>query len=179
MVRDVMAPGPLRAAAGFHYQEFTSLPAPERLTPDPYSVGDQNSGSIWEEFLVPDSAEVVVSFDDPYWHFPAITRNKYGGGTLTYEGTFLTNSLQREVIRDVLKRIGLAGPDQKLVPAVKVRHGHNRAGNLLHYYLNFSGEQQVVSYPYNNGFELLSGASVHRGQSLKLQPWDLAIISEQ
>lgn len=178
-VRDVMAPGPLRAAAGFHYQEFTSLPAPERLTPDPYSVGDQNSGSIWEEFLVPDSAEVVASFDDPYWHFPAITRNKYGGGTLTYEGTFLTNSLQREVIRDVLKRIGLTSPDQELVPAVKVRHGHNRAGNLLHYYLNFSGEQQVVSYPYNNGFDLLTGASVHQGQSLKLQPWDLAIISEQ
>lgn len=178
-VRDVMAPGPLRAAAGFHYQEFTNLPVPERLTPDPYKVGDQNTGSVWEEFLLPDTAEVVASFDDPYWHFPAITRNQYGSGTLTYESTFLTNQLQREIIRDALRRIGLAGPDQDLAPSVRVRHGHNRAGNLLHYYLNFSGEQQAVSYPYNNGSDLLTGTSVKQGQSVRLQPWDLAIISEQ
>src|SRR5205814_2972597 len=73
-VRDVMAPGPLRSAAGFHYQEFTSLPDPERLTPDAYKVGDQNKGAIWEEFLIPDTAEVIASCDDPYWNFPAITR---------------------------------------------------------------------------------------------------------
>jgi len=32
-VRAAMAPGPLLAACGFHYQEFTNLPAPERLVP--------------------------------------------------------------------------------------------------------------------------------------------------
>jgi hypothetical protein len=36
----------------------------------------------------------------------------------------------------------------------------------------------VVSYPYNNGADLLTGALVRQGQSLRLQPWDLAIISE-
>jgi beta-galactosidase len=113
-VRDVMAAGPLRAAAGFHYQEFTNLAEPVRLMPDPYGVGEQNRGSIWEEFLTPDTAEVVASFDDPYWHFPAITRNRYGAGMLIYEGTFLTDALQCEVIRDVLKRTGLTGPDQTL-----------------------------------------------------------------
>jgi beta-galactosidase len=82
-VRDVMAPGLLRDVAGFHYQEFTNLAEPERLTPDPFNVGDQNEGSVWQEFLVPDTAEVVASFDDPYWHFPAITRNRYGSGALT------------------------------------------------------------------------------------------------
>ena len=122
-VRDVMAPGPLRVAAGFHYQEFTSLAEPERLTPDPYRVGEQNKGSVWQEFLVPDTAEVVASFDDPYWHFPAITRNRYGTGMLTYESTLLTDTLQREVIHDVLKRADLTGPDQGLPSAVKVRHG--------------------------------------------------------
>ena len=68
------------------------------------------------------------------------------------------------------------GPDQKLSPAVKVRHGRNREGKVLHYYLNFSGEQQVVSYPYNNGSDLLTGASARQGLPLKLQPWDLAIM---
>ena len=177
-VRDVMAPGPLRAACGFHYHEFTNLPSPVRLKPDPYGVGEQNTGSVWEEFLVSDTAEVLASFDDPYWHFPAITRNKYGNGTLTYEGTFLTDALQREIIRDVLKHVGMIGGDQDLPPVVKVRHGRNSAGKLLHYYLNFSGEPQVVSYRYGDGSDLLAVAPARRGQALKLQPWNLAIISE-
>ncbi len=178
-VRDVMAPGPLRAVAGFHYQEFTNLAEPQRLTPDPYGVGEQNKGSVWEEFLIPEAAQVVASFDDPHWHFPAIMRNQYGRGTLTYEGTFLADTLQREVIRDVLKRAGLTGPDQNLPGVVKVRHGRNAQGKLLHYYLNFSGEEQAFSYPYRNGSDLLTNASVRQGQAFNLKPWDLAIVAEQ
>jgi len=178
-VRDVMAPGPLRAAAGFHYQEFTNLAAPERLTPDPCKVGGENKGSVWEEFIVLETAQVIASFDDPYWHFPAITRNQYGSGTLTYEGTVVTNALQREVIRDVLKRAGLTGPDQNLPAAVKVRHGRNAQGKLLHYYLNFSGEARELSYPYGKGSDLLTGAVLGQGQTLKLKPWDPAIVAEQ
>ena len=178
-VRDTMAPGPLRAAAGVHYQEFTNLAKPERLTPDPYGAGEQNQGSVWQEFLVPEGAQVIVSFDDPYWHFPAITRNRYGHGALTYEGTFLTDFLQREVIRDVLKGAGLTGPDQNLPQAVRVRHGHNAQGRMLHYYLNFSGSEQALTYPYRGGADILSGAAVKQGQTLKLKAWDLAIVAEQ
>lgn len=178
-VRDVMAPGPLRAAAGFRYQEFTNLAEPERLTPDPYRVGDQNKGAVWEEFLIPDTAQVITWFDDPYWHFPAITRNPYGTGTLTYEGTFLTDSLQREVVRDVLKAAGLSGPDQNLPGSMKVRHGRNAQGKILHYYLNFSSQEQSFSYPYRNGLDLLTSTSVRQGQILRLKPWDLVIVAEQ
>jgi beta-galactosidase len=177
-VRDVMAPGPLRAACGFHYQEFTSLATPEQLTPDPYGVRDQNQGSVWEEFLMPETAMVIASFDDPYWHFPAITANNYGQGTLTYEGTVLTDSLQRALIRDVLQRAGLTGPDQDLPHAVRVRHGRSRQGRLLHYYLNYSGQEQSVSYAYGNGQDLFAQAPVRHGQTLRLKPWDLAIVQE-
>ena len=134
---------------------------------------------MWEEFLVPDTAEVVASFDDSHWHFPAITRNKYGSGTLTYEGTFLTDPLQREIIREVLKRARLTGPDQSLPGVVKVRHGRNAQGKMLHYYLNFSDAEQSVSYPYREGADVLSNAAVRPGQTLKLRPWDLAIVVEQ
>jgi beta-galactosidase len=178
-VRDVMAPGPLRAACGFHYQEFTNLAAPERLTPDPYGVGAQNTGSVWEEFIVPDTAEVIASFDDPYWHFPAITRNKYGSGVLTYEGTFLTDQLQREVVRDVIKRAGIADSDQNLPQVVRVRHGSNRQGKLLYYYFNYSGQSRSVPYSHNRGSDLLTGGTLAQGQTLALKPWDVAIIQEQ
>lgn len=178
-VRDALAPGPLRAVCGFYYQEFTNLAEPERLTPDPFGVGDKNTGSVWEEFLVPETAKVLASFDDSYWHFPAITRNQYGKGTLTYEGTYLTDTLQREVIRQVLKRVALNGPDQDLPPAVRVRHGRNRQGKVLHYYLNFSAEKQLIPYPYGNGSDLLTGIAIQHGQKLQLTPWDLAIVGEE
>jgi beta-galactosidase len=177
-VRDVMAPGPLRTVCGFHYQEFSNLATAKRLTPDPYGVGEQNKGSVWEEFLIPETAKVLASFDDPYWHFPAITRNNYGQGTLTYEAAFLTEALQRAVIRDVLQRAGITTPDETLPLAVRVRHGRNREGKLLHYYFNFSGQAQSVSYSYRSGTDLLSGSRVAHGQALKLNPWDVAIVEE-
>jgi beta-galactosidase len=178
-VRAVMAPGPLRAACGFHYQEFTNLPGPERLTPDPYGVGHQNTGSVWEEFIVPDTAEVVASFDDPYWRFPAITRNKYGSGTLTYEGTYPSDALQRAIIREALHNAGLSNADENLPPAVRVRHGRNRQNKLLHYYFNYSGEPQSVRYVYGDGSDLLTGQPSTQGHTLALKAWDLAIVQEK
>ncbi|HYK88036.1 MAG TPA: beta-galactosidase [Acidobacteriota bacterium] len=178
-VRAEMAPGPLRAATGIHYQDFTSLPGTTALTPDPFGVGSQNSASVWAEFLVPDTAEVLACYDDPYWKFPAITINKFGRGVLVYEGTVLSDALQREVIRDILKRAGLTGPDQNLPEQVKVRHGQNQRGQLLHYYLNFSGSRQSFAYPYADGLDLLSDNPVLRGQTLSLGPWNLAIVAER
>lgn len=178
-VRDVMAPGPLRAAAGFHYQEFTNLAEPVKLTPDLYHVGADNLGSVWQEFLIPDTAEVLASVVDPYWHFPAITRNRFGGGTLTYEATVVTPALQREIIRDELRRAGQAAPDQSLPAAVRVRHGQNVRGAKLHYYFNFSGENQTFVYGYGAGSDLLSTRGVTRGQSVALRPWDVVIIRER
>src|SRR5260370_29842922 len=133
-VRDVMAPGPLCAAACFHYQEFTNLAEPARLAPDTFGAHEEDLGSVWQELLVPDSAEVLVSFQYPPWQFPALTRNRFGRGTLTYEATVVTSVLQREIVRDALRRAGLAGPDQQLPLAVRVRHGRNGRGAILHYY---------------------------------------------
>jgi beta-galactosidase len=178
-VRHVMAPGPLRAAAGFHYQEFTSVPEPRRLTPDPFGVGDRNTGSVWAEFLIPDTARVIASFSHPYWNFPAITRNEYGTGTLLYEATVVSDELQREIVRDLLKRVGLASADQSLPNTVKVRHARSAQGERLHYYLNFSGEIESIPYPYGSGTNLLTDAAVRQGQALTLKAWDVAIVAER
>jgi beta-galactosidase len=178
-VRHVIAPGPLRAAAGFHYQEFTSLPQPRRLTPDAYGVADQNVGSVWQEFLVLDTAEAVAAFDHPYWHFPAITRNTYGKGTLTYEATVVTDALQRAIVRETLSRAGLVGEHQRLPEAVRVRDTRSSDGKPLHFYFNFSDALQSFSYSSADGADLLTDRVVRRGQTITLQPWDLAIVREQ
>lgn len=115
----------------------------------------------------------------PYWHFPAITRNKYGTGRLTYEGTFLSDALQRAVVKEVLKHSGLGSPDEDLPESVRVRHGRNRRGKLLHYYFNYSGQEQAIPYSSGTGSDLLTGEPARHGQMLKLKLWDLAIIEER
>jgi beta-galactosidase len=73
----------------------------------------------------------------------------------------------------------LTGPDQSLPPAIKVRHGRNSKGELLHYYLNYSGGEQRFLYSYRNGINLFTNDAIANGSNVQLQPWDLAIIAER
>jgi beta-galactosidase len=178
-VRWSRAPGPLRKAAGFSYQEFSNLPTPVALKPDLYRLGDKNRASVWAEFLEPEGAEVLASYDHPFFgRFPALTRNRYGKGTLTYEGAVLTDELQEAVIRDVLERAKLTGPDQRAPSGIRIRNGRNANGATLHFYLNFSNQPQTLAYPYGSGVELLSGSAVQQNQPLRLAAWDVAVIRE-
>ena len=179
-VRWTMMPGPLREAAGFHYQEFSSLKHPLALKGDPFHVGANNQVSEWAEMLIPDTAQPLAYYDHPFFgKYPAITRNHFGKGTLTYEGTVLSDALQEKVLAEVLQAAGLAGPDQSLPPPVRVKHGVNRSGKVLHYYLNYSSNSQTFTYPYASGSDLLTQTAIAHSQQLTLKPWDLAIIEEK
>jgi beta-galactosidase len=178
-VRHEMAPGPLRPAAGFHYQEFTSLAEPVDLTPDPFQAGAENKASVWAEFLIADTAEVVASLDDTNWRFPAITRNRYGSGTLTYEATVVTDKLQRAIVRDAISRAGIPCEDQNLPRTIRVRRGHNTEGKVLRYYYNFSSRDEGFTYSHGQGFDLLTGSPVGNGSNVELRPWGVAVIVER
>jgi beta-galactosidase len=178
-VRHQMAPGPLRAAAGFHYQEFTSLAEPVGLTPDAFGVGKDNQAMVWAEFLIPDTAEVVTSLDGEVWKYPAITRNRFGSGTLTYEATVVTDGLQRGIVGDAMRRAGIPAPDAGLPTAIRVRHGRNPQGRALHYYFNFSGKDAAFTYAYQAAADVLTGKTLEKGASVVLKPWDVIIAAER
>ena len=179
-VRWERAPGPLREAAGFTYQEFSNLEHPLALKDDPWRVSAaDNKVSTWAEFLLPTSAKPLAFYDHPFFgRWPAITRNQFGSGTLTYEGTALSDGLQQAVVLDVLRESGLTSSDQDLPESVRVKHGINRAGKRIHYYLNYSGSPANFTYAYAAGRDLLTGDAVGRGKSVSLAPWDLAILEE-
>jgi beta-galactosidase len=179
-VRWEMAPGPLREAAGFHYQEFSSLRQPLGLKDDPFHAGGENKVSEWAEMLLLDTAKGLAYYDQPFFEkYPAITRNSFGKGTLTYEGTVLSDALQDRVMSNVLQLAGLTGPDQSLPANVRVKHGVNRKGKTLHYFLNYSSDPQAFTYSFGAGTNLLTQLAVAQGQSLKLKPWDTAIVEEK
>ncbi|HEU5351046.1 MAG TPA: beta-galactosidase [Terracidiphilus sp.] len=180
-VRWVRAPGPLRQACGFSYQEFSNLEHPLALKGDPFHVGaNANKVSYWAEFLMPEHARVLAWYDHPFFgRWPAITQNSFGNGTLLYEGTYLSDALQTAVLRRAVEEAGLAGPDQQLPAAVHVQSGVNRFGKRLHYYFNYSGSEVRTAYAHGAGTNLLSDKPVAHGQELTLGPWDLAIVEEK
>jgi beta-galactosidase len=178
-VRWVRAPGPLREAAGFSYQEFSNLEKPLPLKGDPFHVGKDNEVMYWAEFLMPGHARALAYYDHPFFgRWPAITENDYGKGSLLYEGTYLSDGLQRAILSDALKSIGLTGPDQELPPAIHVVSGVDGLGKQLHYYFNYSGDSVSLTYPYSEGKDLLTDQSIAHGQQVTLKPWDLAIVEE-
>ena len=178
-VRWVRAPGPLREAAGFSYQEFSSLENPLALKGDPFHAGEENKVSYWAEFLMPDHAKAIAFYDHPFFgKWPAITENSFGAGTLLYEGTYLSDALQKEVLRGALERAGLTGPDQQMPAAVHVQHGVNKQGKRIHYFFNYSGAPEQMNYSYGTGTNLLDGKGAAKGAALTLSPWDVAIIEE-
>lgn len=180
MVRWVRAPGPLRGAAGFSYQEFSNLEKPLALKDDPFHAGADNKVMYWAEFLMPEHAQALAYYDHPFFsRWPAITRNQFGRGTLTYEGTYLSDELQKDIVLQVLKIAGLTGPDQQLPSAVRVKSGMNGLGRQIHYYLNYSSEPQDFTYSHGTGTDLLTGKATAAGERLQLAPWNAAIIEER
>jgi beta-galactosidase len=179
-VRAERAPGPLRKAAGFSYQEFSNLKQPLPLKDDPLRAGAGNKVSAWAEMIQLETAKPLAFYDHPFFgKYPALTRNQFGRGTLTYEGTLLSDELQAKVIADVLRMAGLSGPDQQLPPAIRAKSGTGNAGHALRYYLNYSGAAQTFPYSHGSGIDLLTGKDIANGQTMTLAGWDLAIIEEK
>lgn len=175
-VRHQMAPGPLRKAAGFRYQEFSNLAKPLPLKS---GLGAALTGSVWAEFLIPETATAVATYDHPFFgRYPAMTRNQHGRGSLTYLGTHLSDEGMNAVLLAELRAAKLQSGDQELPAAVRVRHGQDNRGKALHYYMNFSGQEQEFRYGYGAAADLLTGRAAVPGALMRLGPWDLMILAE-
>jgi beta-galactosidase len=179
-VRWVTAPGPLREAAGFSYQEFSNLEKPLELKGDPFHVGATDDKVMyWAEFLKPEHAKAVAYYDHPFFgRWPAITENNFGSGTLLYEGTYLSDALQTSIVRRSLDEAGIA-VEKSLPAAVHAVNGVDRLGHTLHYYFNYSGSPVTFTYSHAAGAALLTSRQIAASQQITLKPWDLAIVEEK
>ncbi len=178
-VRAVRAPGPLREACGFSYQEFSTLAAPLPLRGDPFGAGADNRVSAWAEFLVPETAQPLAFYDHPFFgRYPAVTRNRFGRGTLTYEGTALSDALQAKVVASALEDAGIDLADAGLPAGVRVRRGRLRSGAAFAGFFNFGGVPRELVYRGGAGRDLLTGRAVGPGDRVTLAPWDALLLRE-
>jgi len=178
-VRHELAPGPLREACGFYYQEFNSFKTLP-LKGDPFDVGvDQNTANTWMEYLILEDAQALATYDYPYFSaYPAITMNNYGKGSLLYEGCQVSDAIQEKIILRALERADLVSVDQQIQWPVITKSGTNEMGKRVHYYYNYSSDAAVFVYPYSDGIELISEKTISKSSEYRLEPWGVAVIEE-
>ena len=174
-VRAEPAPGPLRQACGFYYQEYANIPS-MKLKDNTFGLsGDQISE--WYEFLIPETAKPLAYADHPFYgQWPVITENSYGNGKLFYIGAYPTQELLEKIVLQTAKEAGLTTKVNDFRFPVIFRSGKNQSGKNIHYVFNFSDKSQTVKNPYPNGKELISG--VKSDETITLKAWDVAIVEE-
>ncbi|MEA3461592.1 MAG: beta-galactosidase [Bacteroidota bacterium] len=178
MVRPVMAPGPLRDACGFYYQEFSNIKALP-LKGNPFEV-EENFATDWMEYIIPETAEVLAYYDHPYFsEYPAVTLNNYGKGTLLYEGSILSDQIQTKIMLEALERAGIENPDQQFSWPLIAKSGVNDDGKTMHFYYNYSSGPVEFVYPHSAGKELVTEKSVKKDDALTIGPWEVILIEEK
>ena len=136
--------------------------------------------SKWAEFLTPTTAKPLAMYDHPFFgRWPAITENSYGKGTLTYEGTAVSDVMQKDLVAHTLELAGIKVDAAGTVPAsVRVKHGVNGQGKKITYFLNYSSAPATVTYAGGAGRDVLTGKSLAQGTGMTIGPWDLVIAEE-
>jgi beta-galactosidase len=177
-VRATLAPGPLRKACGFYYQEYGTIPALS-LKDNAFGLGNEKTIGEWYEFLIPETAKPLAYADHPFFgQWPVITENNYGKGKLIYIGAYPSQSLLEKIVQQTAEEAGLVMPQSNFQFPVIFRTGKNQQGKTLHYVFNYSREDTTIQYPYPSGKELLSGNKIERNNEIVLKAWDVKIIEE-
>jgi len=172
-VRIDRQPGIISEASGVHYELFVDPDGTKLVgqTPSLQGVKD-DSLKDWMELLIPDTAEVLATYDDPNWSdYAAITKNQFGKGSVIYMGCYPSAEVITDLVRDYVKEINLNTFAENF--PVIVKQGQNDLGKTLTYYFNYSSTEQTVKQPVA-GNELISDQPTQ--QQLQLAPWGVAIV---
>lgn len=176
-VRATAAPGPLRKACGFHYQEFSTI-GDMRLKDNPFQLTDKNQIGDWYEFLIPETAQPLAYAEHPFFgKWPVITENTYGKGKLTYIGTYPSQELLHTIIKKTAIAAKVITADNYTFPIIQ-RSGKNKWGKTIHYIFNYSKETKRITYTGGPAKELISDKLTQTGQQIVLDPWEVLIMEQ-
>ncbi len=176
-VRYVSQPGAIAEAAGVTYQLFAT-PEQVSLAGDPFQVGEgENRVRWWMEMLKPTTAQVVARYRHSDWPAaPAMTRNRWGKGEVSYIGFMPTDALAEKILGDEVRRAGLDLPTVRW--PLTVRSGTLNNGHKVRYLLNYSNQPRTAAVPHGAATELLTGTRLVADTPIALKPWGVVVLEE-
>lgn len=178
-VRTTIQPGGINEACGIRYSQFVAADD-VRLKGLAFDIPEeQNKLTTWIELLTPVSANVLAVYDHPHWgSYAAVTENQYGQGRITYIGCFPGSEVMDCILENAIKNAGLWSKDQVLQFPLIMKSGINMHQNTIRYFFNYSDSSFSFPYPYEDGYELVSGARVNQNDRIELERWGFVIIEE-
>ena len=174
-VSHTVQPRILKDCLGVHYHQFT-IPKHVKLGGEIVEDGAAHEAAVFMELLLPDTAQVLASYDHENWkEYAAVTRNAFGQGTAYYIGCMTDEELLARILEKALEDAGLSVPEGSGFPLI-IRKGINDFGKTVYFYLNYADQEQKVQYGYADGTDLLTGAAVRTGEYFTVPAWDLKMI---
>ncbi len=173
-------PGPLRELAGVWVEEIDPLP-PERSNRVIFSnafgkLSGAHACKLLCERMHPDGAEVLATYgDDFYAGEAALTRYRFGKGTVYYIGTALEPATLRLLMGEIAGQAGVQPVLPEPLDGVEATVRVSPEGNALLYLLNHNENSVRVRLPDGDHRDLLDGQS-YVGE-VDLKPWGVRILA--
>jgi beta-galactosidase len=175
------APGPLREACGFWYQEYTTLaePLPLRRTGDDGPALDARArAEAWADGAVVEDAAALWSYEHPYFGgFAALASRPVGDGRLSWVGTLPDRASAASLLRWALSERGAepaVAPWGEPASSVRLNSAQRPDGSRLWCVANHSFEPVEVAVP-GKLVDLPSGDRL--AGTLPMGPWESRVLA--
>lgn len=167
----------LKDCLGVTYQQFT-VAEQVSLSSEQFDIsGEEREVHNFMELLIPQTAEVLASYEHPAWKkYAGVTGNHYGKGYAVYVGCMTSDAMLDAILNHILEKTGISKEIEPYEFPVIVRKGRNDRGKIVRFYMNYSWEEQRVIYQYEDGENILTGECVETGQEIVIAPWNLQIV---
>ncbi|MFD4026276.1 beta-galactosidase [Streptomyces sp. NPDC058576] len=166
-------PGAFRDLLGLTTEEFWPLPAGREQT---LALADGRTGraTVWHEEVVPGTAKTLAAFaDGPLAGSPAVTRNTYGLGSVTYLACTPDRTTFRALVHEAAAAASVTPLLPDVPPGVEVTLRSGGDGEAL-FLLNHNDRPVSVAVPA--GAAALVGPSADDDGVVSLPPLGVAVL---
>jgi beta-galactosidase len=171
-VTQTALPGFLREATGAVIRDFD--PQTDQKQEIVMADGSRYPAETWFDILTPETAEALATYAKRFYSGKAaLTRNRYGRGTIYYVG-FETKSdeFHRRIVAEALRDSGIA-PGVLVPEGVQVA-SRKKPGREIFFVLNYDDEPKTVAM----GHRLLNALTGKtEPESLELGPFDVKVLT--
>lgn len=165
-------PGKLRDILGIWVEESDALP---EGTANSFTwEGQRYEAGLLCDLLHPEGAEVLAVYEqDFYAGMPVLTVNRCGSGSVYYVAAQSEKAFYAKLTGKLCSEYGIA-PTMQTPDGVEAVLRQGKNADFL-FVLNHSGEERTVTIPAD-GVELLTGRALCKGDTLRLNRTDVAIL---
>lgn len=162
---------------GVTYNQFTE---PKNVSLEGLELNDEkNKITYWMELLKVQGAETLAKYNHKYWgKYAAITRNRYHSGWAYYIGCYTSEEALQKVYKLALQETIPEEEQTSYTWPIIIRKGINQEGKKIHFYLNYSMEDQSIVCSHKKAYDILYGRTYKKGDLIFMKDWDVCILEE-